>query len=172
MTVEEMALPSPSLPERDRFRAMDAQTTETAEVLADRGFTSVVHDRVGRAESFRAGRVDLADELAAVGAMIDVAGGRAVLCGHSSGAAIALRAAAEGLPVDGLVLFEVPLGPSSSGVPEWTAKLYRLLDAGDGPGAVSHFMKDIPLEVLEGLRSSSSGIPSSDRQVPLSIGGP
>lgn len=136
------------------FRAIDPQTTETAELLAQHGFTTVVHDRVGRADSFRGGRVDLADEVAAVRAMIDVAGGRAALCGHSSGCAIALRAAAEGLPVDGLVLFEAPLDPASPGVPEWTAELYRLLDAGDRPGAVSHYMKDIPLEVLDGLRDS------------------
>jgi pimeloyl-ACP methyl ester carboxylesterase len=136
------------------FRAMDPQTTETAEILAERGFTTVVHDRVGRGDSFREGRVDLADELAAVRAMIDVAGGRAALCGHSSGCAIALRAAVEGLPVDRLVLFEAPLDPAAPGVPAWTAELYRLLDAGDRPGAVSHYMKDIPLEVLEGLRHS------------------
>jgi pimeloyl-ACP methyl ester carboxylesterase len=136
------------------FRAMDPQTTETAGLLAERGFTTVVHDRVGRADSFREGRVELADELAAVRAMIDVAGGRAMLCGHSSGCAIALRAAVEGLPVDGLVLFEAPLDPAATGIQEWTAALYRLLDAGDRPGAVAHYMRDIPLEVLEGLRDS------------------
>ncbi len=136
------------------FRAIDPQTTETAELLAQRGFTTVVHDRVGRADSFREGRVDLADELAAVRALVDVAGGHATLCGHSSGCAIALRAAIEGLPVDRLVLFEAPLDPATGGVPEWTAELYRLLDAGDRPGAVSHYMKDIPLEVLDGLRDS------------------
>ncbi len=136
------------------FRAMDPQTTETAEILADRGFTTVVHDRVGRAESFREGRVDLSDELAAVAALIEAAGGRAVLCGHSSGCAIALRAAAEGLPVDGLVLFEAPLAPRRPWVAEWCAELYRLLDADDRPGAVEHYMKDIPLDVLEGLRRS------------------
>ena len=81
------------------FRAIDPQTDETAQLLAQRGFTTVVHDRVGRADSFREGRVQLADELAAVRAMVDVAGGRAVLCGHSSGCAVALRAAVEGLPV-------------------------------------------------------------------------
>lgn len=136
------------------FRAIDPQTTQTAELLAERGFTTVVHDRVGRADSFREGRVDLADELAAVAALIEVAGGRATLCGHSSGCAIALRAAVECLPVDRLVLFEAPLNPAATGVPQWTAELYRLLDAGDRPGAVSHYMKDIPLELLDGLRDS------------------
>ncbi|RFU20706.1 alpha/beta fold hydrolase [Geodermatophilus marinus] len=136
------------------FRAIDPRTTETAEILADRGFSTVVHDRVGRADSFREGRMGLADELAAVAAVIEVAGGRAVLCGHSSGCAIALRAAHVGLPVDGLVLFEAPLDPVSPGVREWTAELYRLLDAGDRGGAVAHYMADIPLDVLQGLRDS------------------
>ena len=136
------------------FRAIDPRTTETAELLAGRGFTTVVHDRVGRADSLREGRVDLADELAAVRALIDVAGGRATLCGHSSGCAIALRAGVDGLPVDRLVLFEAPIDPAATGVPEWTAQLYRLLDEGDRAGAVSHYMKDIPLEVLDGLRDS------------------
>ncbi|MGX5656392.1 alpha/beta hydrolase [Geodermatophilus nigrescens] len=103
------------------FRAIDPQTTATAELLAGRGRTTVVHDRVGRGDSWRAGRVDLDDELAAVAALVDAAGNRAVLCGHSSGCAIALRAAAEGLPVDGLVLFEAPLDPRTPGVAEWTA---------------------------------------------------
>lgn len=136
------------------FRAIDPQTTGTAELLAGRGRTTVVHDRVGRGDSWRAGRVDLDDELAAVAALVDAAGGRAVLCGHSSGCAIALRAAAEGLPVDGLVLFEAPLDPRTPGVARWTAELYRLLDAGDHPGAVDHYMRDIPLDVLAGLRES------------------
>ncbi|SDY94492.1 Alpha/beta hydrolase family protein [Geodermatophilus africanus] len=143
------------------FRAIDPQTTETAELLAGRGFTTVVHDRVGRADSFREGRVDLADELAAVRALIDVAGARATLCGHSSGCAIALRAGVDGLPVDRLVLFEAPIDPAATGVPEWTAQLYRLLDAGDRAGAVSHYMKDIPLEVLDGLRTRRCGSRSS-----------
>ncbi|WP_091367448.1 alpha/beta hydrolase [Geodermatophilus telluris] len=120
------------------FRAIDPQTSETAGLLAERGFTTVVHDRVGRADSFREGRVDLADELAAIAALVELAGGRATLCGHSSGCAIALRAATDGLPVDGLVLFEAPLDPAAGGVPEWTAELYRLLDAGDRAGAVAH----------------------------------
>lgn len=136
------------------FRAMDPQTTEAAELLARRGLTTVVHDRVGRADSFRPGRVGLADELAAVAAMIEAAGGRAVLVGHSSGCAIALRAAADGLPVDGLVLFEAPLDPATEGVQRWTEEVYRLLDAGDAAGAVTHYMKDIPLEILDGLKDS------------------
>lgn len=136
------------------FRAIDPQTSEVAELLASRGFTTVVHDRVGRGESMRDGRVDLADELAAVAALIAIADAPAVLVGHSSGSAVSLRAAVDGLPVAGLVLFEAPLDPAEQGVAEWTGELYRLLDDGDHAGAVSHFMRDIPLDILNGLRHS------------------
>src|SRR5690625_2645490 len=136
------------------FRAIDPQTSEVAGLLAARGFTTVVHDRVGRGESIRDGRVDLDDELAAVTALIAAAGPPAVLVGHSCGGALALRAAVEALPVVGLVLFEAPLDPAEHGAPEWTGELYRLLDEGDHAGAVTHYMKDIPLDVLEGLRHS------------------
>jgi len=136
------------------FRAIDAPTSEVAELLAARGLTTLVHDRVGRGESVHDGRVDLADELAAVTALIDAAGAPAVLVGHSSGGAISLRAAVEGLPVAGLVLFETPLDPATQGVAEWTDELYRLLDEGDHAGAVTHYMKDIPLDILQGLRHS------------------
>ena len=136
------------------FRAIDPETSEVAELLAARGWTTVVHDRVGRGESAREGRVDLAEELAAVRALIEAAGAPAVLVGHSSGGAIALRAAVEGLPVAGLVLFEAPLDPAEQGVAEWTGELYRLLEQGDHAGAVTHYMKDIPLDILQGLQHS------------------
>ncbi|HLS50358.1 MAG TPA: hypothetical protein VK024_10230, partial [Actinomycetaceae bacterium] len=38
--------------------------------------------------------------------------------------------------------------------PEWTGELYRLLDEGDHAGAVTHYMKDIPLDILDGLQLS------------------
>src|SRR4051794_3932300 len=81
------------------FRAVDPITTETAERAADLGVTAVVFDRLGRGESAAEGVLDLDRELAAIAAAIEVAGGRAVLCGHSSGCSLALRAAAAGLPV-------------------------------------------------------------------------
>ena len=83
-------------------RAGDPITPATAALLADRGVTSVVHDRLGRNESPADGVITLERELAAVAAMIEVAGGSAILCGHSSGCAIAVEAARAGLPVTGL----------------------------------------------------------------------
>ena len=81
------------------FRAIDPSTTETAELAAERGIRTIVFDRLGRGESPADGRLDLERELAAVAALIEVVGGSAVLCGHSSGCSIALAAAVSGLPV-------------------------------------------------------------------------
>lgn len=131
------------------FRAVDPVTTETARLLAERGIQSTVHDRVGRGESEAKGSIPLERELAAIAALIDVVGGRAVLCGHSSGCSIALAAAAGGLPVAGLALWEAPLGPVGGESAEWWAECARRMEAGDLQGALAHYMKDMPPEWLE-----------------------
>ena len=116
------------------FRAVDPITTETAERAADLGVTTVVFDRLGRGESPAEGVLDLDRELAAVAAMIEVAGGAAVLCGHSSGCSIALRAAAAGLPVTGLALWEAPVAADADETKAWADEIERLIDAGDTRG--------------------------------------
>ncbi|GAA1738177.1 alpha/beta hydrolase [Isoptericola hypogeus] len=135
-------------------RATDPVTTETAERAAALGLTTVVYDRLGRGDSPASGRLDLGRELDALAAALDVAGGSAVLCGHSSGCAISLRAAAEGLPVAGLALFEAPLETSADETAAWAAEIERRMDAGDLEGATEHFMKDMPPEWLAGAKAS------------------
>ncbi|MGL5851305.1 MAG: alpha/beta fold hydrolase [Phycicoccus sp.] len=134
------------------FRATDPVTTETAERAAALGVSTLVWDRLGRGDSPADGVLDLDRELAALAAVIERAGGRAVLCGHSSGCSIALRAAADGMPVAGLALWEAPLGPEGGEAAEWIAEFERLLDAGDLDGALAQYMKDMPPEWLEGAR--------------------
>ncbi|HEU4807019.1 MAG TPA: alpha/beta hydrolase, partial [Homoserinimonas sp.] len=131
----------------------DFTTTTTAELLAERGVASIVYDRLGRGESVVEGAITLDRELAAVEALIEAAGGSAVLCGHSSGCSISLYAAAKGLPVDGLVLWEAPLSPEPSGAREWADEVERLIDAGDRAGALKLYMKDMPPEMLEAVQS-------------------
>ncbi|MFF2450878.1 alpha/beta fold hydrolase [Isoptericola sp. NPDC058082] len=136
------------------FRAVDPVTTRTAEILAAAGVTTVVYDRLGRGDSPAAGRLDLDRELDAVAAVLDVAGGPAVLCGHSSGCAISLRAADRGLPVLGLALWEAPLESGAGETAAWAAEIERRIDAGDLEGATEHFMKDMPPEWLAGAKAS------------------
>lgn len=136
------------------YRAIDPWTTATAETAAGLGISTIVYDRLGRGESAVGGRIDLARELAALEALIDVGGGSAVLCGHSSGCTISLAAAVEGLPVNGLALWEAPIGAIVGGAGPWAAEVDRRIDSGDLDGALAHYMKDMPPEWLEGARQS------------------
>lgn len=136
------------------FRAIDPSTTTTAELAAQLGISTIVYDRLGRGESMVDGRIDLERELAAVVALLEIAGGSAVLCGHSSGCSIAFAAAVSGLPVDGLVLWEAPLGPQDGEAREWADEVDRRISAGDLEGALIHYMKDMPPEFLAGARTS------------------
>lgn len=135
-------------------RASDPWTTETAERAAAQGLTTVVFDRLGRGESPAGGRLDLDRELDAIATMIDVAGGPAVLCGHSSGCSLSLVAADRGLPVNGLALWEAPLTDPAEVTQAWADEVERLLGAGDHENAMRHYMKDMPPEWLAGLESS------------------
>jgi pimeloyl-ACP methyl ester carboxylesterase len=113
----------------------------------------VVYDRRGRGETTAAGPFTLAAELADLRALIDEVGGRAALVGNSSGGAIALAAAATGLPVTALALWEVPLNAElgSEGA-EFLAGLRERVDAGDQIGTIEYYMKDMPPEWLERAR--------------------
>lgn len=133
-------------------RAIDPVTTQTAEAMPD--VTTIVFDRLGRGESRAEGLLDLDRELAALSALIEVGGGSAALCGHSSGCPIALRAAAAGLPVTGLALWEAPIAGDPADTGEGVAEFLRRLDAGQLEPALEQFMKDMPPEWLEGSRQS------------------
>lgn len=140
------------------YRAMDPATTACAEALAARGVPAVVHDRLGRADSPAEGPIDLDREAGpggAVAALVAAVGGDAVLCGHSSGAAISLYAATEGgVPVSGLALFEAPLDPAVTGVGPWTVEVETFLDAGQHEEALDHYLRDMPPELVGWLRES------------------
>lgn len=136
------------------WRAIDEVTGPTAELAAARGITTIEYDRLGRGENRVDGTIDLGRELDAVAALIAAAGGRAVLCGHSSGCSIALAAAARGLPVDGLALWEAPMDPATPGVTEWVDEVGRRIAADDLEGALTWYMKDMPPEFLEGAKAS------------------
>jgi pimeloyl-ACP methyl ester carboxylesterase len=74
--------------------------------------TVINYDRRGRGDSGPAGPASVQREVEDLAALIDEVGGRASLWGYSSGSALALRATAAGLPVEKLVLYEIPLRPT------------------------------------------------------------
>jgi pimeloyl-ACP methyl ester carboxylesterase len=138
----------------------DAGVAETATLLAGAGVRAVVPDRLGRlgpgsgGGGGAEGPFDLDRELEVLRAVVAENGGRAVLCGHSSGCSISLRAAAAGLPVAGLVLWEAPLAATAGRTAAWSSGLDERLDAGELEAAQEWYMRDMPPEWLAGAKAS------------------
>ena len=87
-----------------------ARMRPIAEYLA-RDFAVINYDRRGRGDSSDTPPYAVEREVEDIAALIVRAGGTASVYGHSSGAALALHAAAHGLPVDRLILHEPPYSP-------------------------------------------------------------
>lgn len=85
-------------------------TWPLAEQLATQ-FSVINYDRRGRGSSGNTLPYAVEREIEDLAALISVVGGEAAVYGHSSGAGLALRAAADGLPITRLVLHEPPYGP-------------------------------------------------------------
>lgn len=116
-----------------------------AELLAER-LTVYNYDRRGRGISGDAETYAVEREIEDIAAMLEAAGGSAALYGSSSGAALALEAAASGLPVTKLVLWEPPyIVPGDRPPPPADqAQRYRaLVAAGRRGDAVEFFMSKV-----------------------------
>jgi pimeloyl-ACP methyl ester carboxylesterase len=142
-----------------QFRGFDPVTAEMAHELARHGFTVVNYDRRGRGESPADAPITLAQTIGDLRALADEltegADDAVALFGNSSGGSIALAAAASGLPISRIVLFEVPLDEDGGAEgAEFLAGLRDYLAAGDHEGAIEFYMADMPREWLEGMKQS------------------
>ncbi|ALV46864.1 Pimeloyl-ACP methyl ester carboxylesterase [Arthrobacter alpinus] len=138
-----------------QFRAFDPGTAAMATLLSAQGFTVINFDRRGRGESAAAPSFTLANTIDDLRALIEKVGGPVALVGNSSGGSISLAAAAEGLDVSALVLFEVPLreelGNEGS---DFLDGLREKIAHGTPDETIEFFMKDMPPQWLAGARSS------------------
>ena len=75
-----------------------------------RELSVINYDRRGRGESGDTPPYAVAREVEDLSALLEATGGAAAVYGHSSGAGLALNAAAHGLPISRLVLHEPPYG--------------------------------------------------------------
>ena len=108
-------------------------------------FTVYAYDRRGRGESGDMPSYAPAREVEDIAALIEAAGGSACLLGLSSGGALALEAAASGLPVDKVAAYEPPYVDDSGhgGGAAHQGRLERLIADGQRGGAVTYFMRDM-----------------------------
>lgn len=135
-----------------------ALTRPIAEELAEH-FTVFNYDRRGRGDSGDTTPYAVEREIEDLGALIAEAGGTASVYAHSSGAALALHAAAAGLPIAKLVLHEPPYNPDGDEdrqrATRKEAEHIRTLLAEDRRGdALEYFWRSIgmPQEMVEGMR--------------------
>lgn len=108
------------------------------------GFAVVSYRRRGRGDSGDTQPYAVEREVEDLAAVIDAVGGRVHLFGASSGGALALEAAAAGLPVDRIAVHEVPYQVDDVMIAAWRSyrvELDAALDAGDRDQALRLFMR-------------------------------
>jgi pimeloyl-ACP methyl ester carboxylesterase len=136
-----------------QFRAFDQRTQQLASILSAR-FDVYHYDRRGRGESTDTIPYAVEREVEDLEALIAAAGGKAYVFGMSSGAVLALRAAASGLAIRKLALYEPPF--NNPAMDSYTKELTSLLAQGRRGDAAALAMKTFgaPPEVVAGARQS------------------
>lgn len=123
-------------------------------------FTVFRYDRRGRGESGDNHPYSIEREIEDLDAIIQEAGGTAFVYGISSGAALALQAAAFGLNIKKLAVYEPPfvIGESDRRPPEDSStQLHELISSGRCGDAVEFFMTQmvgLPVEAVAPLRGA------------------
>ncbi|SDU67969.1 alpha/beta fold hydrolase [Jiangella alkaliphila] len=136
-----------------------SENVPLGEHLAAAGFAVVNYRRRGRGDSGDTEPYAVEREVEDLAAVIEAAGGQAHLFGASSGGALALEAAAAGLPVDRIAVHEVPYLVGEPMVAAWrqyVTDLGAALDAGDRAEALRLFMRlaGSPDEAIAGAEAA------------------
>jgi pimeloyl-ACP methyl ester carboxylesterase len=119
-------------------------------------FTVYRYDRRGRGDSGDTAPYSPDREVADLAAVIETAGSGAFVYGHSSGAALALRAAWSGVPMAALVAYEAPfIIPGTREVPaDPSATITAMVQEGRRGDAVRFWMTDVvrlPAQAVQGM---------------------
>jgi len=134
-----------------------ADAAGLAAALADAGFRVVTWDRRARGASGDARGSTPEREVEDLAAVIDAAGGDAIVLGHSSGALLTLLAASRGVPMRALFLSEPPLRSGAEAAPaDLPVRLQRLVDEGRRADAVATFQIEgvgLPAEMVRGMQA-------------------
>ena len=142
-------------------RAINQSAAQLAELLAPQ-FTVVAYDRRGRGESGNTQPYAIEREIEDLDAVIAEAGGPAFVVGGSSGGVLALDAAAGGLPISKLAVYEPPFIVDDTRPPlpdDYVAQLDSLVAAGRPGDAVELFMTvavGLPAEFVAPMKADPS----------------
>jgi pimeloyl-ACP methyl ester carboxylesterase len=113
--------------------------------VLEKYFTVITYDRRARGESGDTKPYDVQREIEDIDALIQIAGGTAHLFGMSSGAILALRAAASGLNITKLALFEPPFVGNREGrrAENAEAELKTMISENRRGDAVNYYLKKV-----------------------------
>ncbi|WP_306233204.1 alpha/beta fold hydrolase [Agrococcus beijingensis] len=130
-----------------------------AEAIVARGFEAIAFDRRARGDSGDTKPYAPEREAEDLTAVIEAAGDSAIVLGHSSGALLALLAAAHGAPIEHLFLSEPPMrfGKDEPG-DDLPQRLQSLVDEGRPGEAVTLFQLEgvgLPPAMVEQIKASS-----------------
>jgi pimeloyl-ACP methyl ester carboxylesterase len=139
-------------------------------------FTVFTFDRRGRGDSGDTQPYSADREVEDLAAVLRAAGSGAFVFGHSSGAALALRAAAQGAPISALVAYEAPyMIPGTRPLAENPgARIREMVSAGRRGDAVRFWMTDVvagPPEMLSRMENSPmwSGLEALAHTLPYDL---
>ena len=133
-------------------------TTAPLAAALQQRFMTLNCDRRGRGDSGDTQPYSVEREIEDLGALITEAGGAAAVFGHSSGATLALRAAAHCLPITKLALYEPPFIVDDSRPPlraDFADRLAALIAAGRRGDAVELYQSEgiaMPDDLVAQLR--------------------
>lgn len=141
------------------YPAVNPKNEQVGRLLSDK-FRTYAYDRRGRGESTDTAPYAIEHEIEDLAALIEVAGAPATVFGWSSGAVLALDAAAAGLPITRLALFEPPFVVDDSRPPlppDYVERLDAAVAAGRPGDAAELFLTaavGLPPEAVEGVKQS------------------
>ena len=141
------------------YRAVSQLPGQVGDLLG-REFRVYAYDRRGRGESGDTAPYAPQREIEDLAAVIEQAGAPALVCGFSSGAVLALDAAAAGLPIAKLAVFEPPFIVDASRPPlpaDYVEQLDTAIAKGRPGDAAEIFLTaaiGLPGEAIGGMRQS------------------
>ncbi len=128
--------------------------------LMARQFAIIGYDRRGRGDSGDVAPYAVEREVEDIDALIQAAGGKAFVYGHSSGALLGLEAAAAGLAITKLIMYEPPFILDNNNPPlprGFAAQLAEMISSGRRGDAVEFFMTSavgVPAEMVAQMRNA------------------
>lgn len=121
-------------------------------------FSVYAYDRRGRGDSTETHPFAIEREVEDLAALVDAIGGSAMAYGHSSGGALALHAAASGVPITRVAAYEPPYTPPLGGFEShraWREAIRAAADAGDPERAAVLFLQGsgAPATMIDGMKA-------------------